>query len=143
MLSNFPRLFQASDEISTRPVQTLQAGRFGGGVLDRVREALCGLHGHDHLLQFQQGRMFLRCFSCGHVSPGWELNEAPPTVTADTDARRQTFAHSQKDRCSLFSRKDGSKQTQFAPVASREAALSPSPRTVAVGRRRGHTGRPL
>ena len=132
MLSNFPRLFAASDEISAPPVQTLQAGRFGGGVLDRVREALCGLHGHDHLLQFQQGRMFLRCFSCGHVSPGWELNEAPPTVTADTE-----------ERCSLSSRKDGSRQTPFAPVASREAALSPCPRTVAVGRRRGHTRRPL
>ena len=35
MISNFPRLFAAT---------------------------LCGLHGHDHLLQFQQGRMFLRFF---------------------------------------------------------------------------------
>jgi hypothetical protein len=48
-------------------------------VMDRVRQMLCGLHGHDALLQFGQDRMFLRCVSCGHETPGWELNEAPPT----------------------------------------------------------------
>jgi hypothetical protein len=55
-------------------------------------EAFCGLHGHDSLLQFEQDRMFLRCTSCGHESPGWQLNKTPPTVVADPDARRQTFA---------------------------------------------------
>ena len=49
-------------------------------MLDRVREAICGLHGHDILLEFQRDRMFLKCVSCGHESPGWDLNETPPTV---------------------------------------------------------------
>ena len=44
-------------------------------MLDRVREAFCGLHGHDSMLQFEEDRMFLKCASCGHESPGWELNE--------------------------------------------------------------------
>jgi hypothetical protein len=52
------------------------------GVLDRVREIFCGIHGHEHLLQFQPDRMYLRCLSCGHESSGWELNEARPIVTA-------------------------------------------------------------
>lgn len=63
----------------------------GLGVLERVRQMLCGLHGHDTLLNFEQDRMSLRCVSCGHETPGWELNEARPTVTATvtvrTDAR--------------------------------------------------------
>lgn len=48
-------------------------------MVDRVRQLWCGLHGHDSLLQFQQDRMFLRCVSCGHETPGWNLQEAPPT----------------------------------------------------------------
>lgn len=56
-------------------------------VMDRVRQMVCGLHGHDSLLQFQQDRMFLRCASCGHETPGWELNEAPPTVAVSSETR--------------------------------------------------------
>jgi hypothetical protein len=52
------------------------------GVMDRVREIFCGIHGHEHLLQFQADRMYLRCLSCGHESSGWKLNEARPIVTA-------------------------------------------------------------
>jgi hypothetical protein len=50
--------------------------------MDRVREIFCGIHGHEHLLQFQADRMYLRCLSCGHESSGWKLNEARPIVTA-------------------------------------------------------------
>jgi hypothetical protein len=56
-------------------------------VMDRVRQMVCGLHGHDSLLQFEQDRMFLRCASCGHETPGWELNEAPPTVAVRSETR--------------------------------------------------------
>jgi hypothetical protein len=52
------------------------------GVMDRVREIFCGIHGHEHLLQFQPDRMYLRCLSCGHESSGWELSETRPIVTA-------------------------------------------------------------
>lgn len=34
---------------------------------------LCGLHGHDALLSYERGRIFLRCTSCGHETPGWEI----------------------------------------------------------------------
>jgi hypothetical protein len=49
----------------------------GERVLDGLREAYCGIHGHDSLLQFEVDRMFLKCTSCGHESPGWDLNKAP------------------------------------------------------------------
>jgi hypothetical protein len=57
--------------------------RLGERVLDRVRQVFCALHGHDSLLHFEHDRMFLLCASCGHESPGWELNETPPTMLTD------------------------------------------------------------
>ena len=97
MVGNFPRLFAASDEFSSRPEEVAQVEWFGERVLDRMREAFCGLHGHDSVLQFQQDRMFLKCFSCGHESPGWELNEPPPTVVAAADHRRLALVRPQLD----------------------------------------------
>jgi hypothetical protein len=85
MVSNFPRLFVAPDAITEEP----QTEGLGERVLDRVREAFCALHGHDNLMQFQQERMFLKCASCGHESPGWELNRTPPTVVARVDRQAQ------------------------------------------------------
>lgn len=38
-----------------------------------LRQWICGLHGHDSLLHFEDGRMSLLCSSCGFESPGWEL----------------------------------------------------------------------
>src|SRR6266567_4294126 len=95
MVGNCPRLFVAPEEMTARPEQTTEAEGFGERVLDRVREAFCGLHGHDSLLQFQQDRMFLKCVSCGHESPGWALNETPPTVVARADNRRLALARRQ------------------------------------------------
>lgn len=64
-------------------------------VFDRVRQTFCGLHGHDSLLQFQQGRMYLKCVSCGHESPGWELTEAPPTIAVREGIRRPALVRPQ------------------------------------------------
>ena len=54
----------------------------GARVVDRLHQMVCGLHGHDTMLQFEQDRLFLRCQSCGHETPGWDLNEVPPSITA-------------------------------------------------------------
>src|SRR5262245_10743871 len=88
MVSNFPRLFTASDEVGTKREPARQTGHLREKVFDRVREAFCALHGHDNMLHFEQDRMFLKCSSCGHESPGWELNERPPVV-ARTEPRRK------------------------------------------------------
>ena len=88
MVSNFPRLLTTAGRFTSRLPQTPHAEGFGERVLDRVREAFCGLHGHDSMLQFEEDRMFLKCASCGHESPGWELNEPRPIVAVQADNRR-------------------------------------------------------
>ncbi len=59
----------------------------GARVIDRLHQMVCGLHGHDTMLQFEQDRMFLRCQSCGHETPGWDLNETPPSITVRAEER--------------------------------------------------------
>jgi len=44
---------------------------------DKVRQSICGLHGHDSLLHFEQGRLSLLCSSCGHETPGWDVKSRP------------------------------------------------------------------
>jgi hypothetical protein len=61
-------------------------------VFARLNQFRCGLHGHDKLMQFEKTRMFLRCVSCGHESPGWALTEAPPRVAYRVDAHREAHA---------------------------------------------------
>ena len=97
MVSHLPRFFASPDEFSSQREQTPQVEGLGERVFDRVREAFCALHGHDSLLNFKQDRMFLKCVSCGHESPGWELNETPPTIVAHADPRRLTLARPQLD----------------------------------------------
>ena len=40
---------------------------------EHVRQFICGLHGHDSLLHFADGRVSLLCSSCGHETPGWDV----------------------------------------------------------------------
>ena len=54
----------------------------------RVQYALCSLHGHDTLLHYDQNRIYLRCASCGHETPGWDLDERRPRVRFYGDPQR-------------------------------------------------------
>jgi hypothetical protein len=60
-------------------------------VLNQVRQTFCGMHGHDSLVQFERERMFLKCVSCGHETPGWALEKTPPPVK-DRDERRPALS---------------------------------------------------
>jgi len=46
----------------------------------QLRQFMCGLHGHDGLLHFEPGRISLLCASCGHETPGWQIEDTPGTV---------------------------------------------------------------
>ena len=70
------------------------AGDRNGRVIDRVRQMWCGLHGHDSMLQFERDRMFLRCVSCGHETPGWALNDTARVVPVRADARQEPLVQS-------------------------------------------------
>ena len=94
MVTNFPNTILSGKEIRTATDEAPTDG-LGGRVIDRLRQMYCGMYGHDTLLQFQQDRMFLRCASCGHETPGWSLDEAPPMVTMRADARRLRLVRAQ------------------------------------------------
>jgi len=53
-----------------------------------ISQALCGLQGHDELMQFRRDRVYLLCTSCGHESPGWTLAKWNPRRVLRGDKRR-------------------------------------------------------
>ncbi len=65
-----------------------QARGLWARALDGLQTAVCGLHGHDPLLQFEHGRMFLSCSSCGYQSPGWNTGDHRPRPRFSGDAAR-------------------------------------------------------
>lgn len=52
----------------------------------------CGLRGHDAMLAFERGRMFLRCASCGHEGAGLQVTGKGPRVTQPGDPRRHRLS---------------------------------------------------
>jgi len=66
------------------PLDDMEAAGTPDGIVTRavhrMKQTICGLHGHDNLMQFEKDRLFLQCASCGHESPGWTLDDAPPPV---------------------------------------------------------------
>ena len=87
MVTNYPQSTASSQRLRVVSESMLEEG-LGGRVIDWVRQAFCGIHGHDTMLHYEQERMSLRCVSCGHETPGWSLDEAKPKVTIRGDARR-------------------------------------------------------
>jgi hypothetical protein len=85
-----------------RPVATtidaVQSRGLWARAVGQVQAAVCGLHGHDPMLQFHQGRMFLRCASCGHQSPGWDTGARRPRVRFTGDAARHQVHQSSTRR---------------------------------------------
>ena len=62
-------------------------------VLNRVKQSYCALHGHDNLLEFRQDRLLLKCVSCDHETPGWELRDtAPKPIAAPRRVEHVGFA---------------------------------------------------
>jgi hypothetical protein len=80
------------ENIAARPVTASSDMEPARGVWSRavshLQSAVCGLHGHDPLLVFEQGRMFLRCTSCGYETPGWDTGEHKPRQRFTGDASR-------------------------------------------------------
>jgi hypothetical protein len=80
------------EQVAARPVAAATDAAQPRGLWARAvgsfQSAVCGFHGHDPMLQFEQGRMFLRCTSCGYRSPGWETGERRPRLRFAGDAAR-------------------------------------------------------
>ncbi len=85
MVTNYPQ------EVVTQGVGTTTAEPYATRALSRlwkrVQFALCSLHGHDPLLHYDENRIYLRCASCGHETPGWELDQRRPRVRFHGDPK--------------------------------------------------------
>jgi hypothetical protein len=83
MVTNYPQRLTARADITTAHDDSLVARALG-----RLGQMMCGLRGHDSVLHFEGKRVMMRCTSCGHNSPGWEINERAPRRRFEGDARR-------------------------------------------------------
>jgi hypothetical protein len=86
MVTNYPQQLTASG-------MARASGRTSGRSLftrfvDSIRQAFCGMHGHDTVLHFEENRVLLRCTSCGYDSPGWDVGHRRPRLVFEGDAQR-------------------------------------------------------
>ena len=59
--------------------------------MTRIGRLLCAMRGHDAVLHFEGKRVMMRCTSCGHDSPGWEVGGRAPRQRFEGDARRHAM----------------------------------------------------
>ena len=89
MVTNYPQQLTATAEAA-------HAGATGAGIvaraMGRLGQVLCGLRGHDSVLHFEGNRVMMRCTSCGHDTPGWEISGRGPRKRFEGDARRHLLA---------------------------------------------------
>jgi hypothetical protein len=87
MVTNYPQQLTATSP-ETRGTSE--------GVLQRavgwVGQVLCGFRGHDSVLHFEGNRVMMRCTSCGHDTPGWEISGRGPRRRFEGDKRRHALA---------------------------------------------------
>jgi NAD-dependent SIR2 family protein deacetylase len=85
MVTNYPQQLTANTGIT--PKETSGAGLMAR-MATRLGRAVCALHGHDAVLHFEGNRVMMRCTSCGHDTPGWEISGQGPRIRYEGDARR-------------------------------------------------------
>jgi hypothetical protein len=86
MVTNYPRQLTATD-VALEHTTSMVARAMG-----RLGQLLCGMRGHDSVLHFEGNRVMMRCTSCGHDTPGWEITGRGPRRRFDGDARRHLLA---------------------------------------------------
>lgn len=89
MVTNYPQQLAASSNVSSEAVSN---GGFVGRVIARLGQAFCGLRGHDAILHYEANRVMMRCTSCGHDSPGWEVSGHGPRRRFEGDPRRHLIS---------------------------------------------------
>ena len=83
MVTNYPQQLTA-----TAPDRTDATTNVVARTLARLGQLFCGLRGHDSVLHFEGNRVNMRCTSCGHDTPGWEISGRGPRRRYEGDARR-------------------------------------------------------
>jgi len=86
MVTNYPQRLTATRELDTHVGET-----FAARAMSRFGQLLCGLRGHDSVLHFEGNRVMMRCTSCGHDSPGWEISGRGPRQRFEGDHGRHVL----------------------------------------------------
>ena len=87
MVTNYPQQLSATAQVGNDNAE----GFVARGV-SRLGQLLCGLRGHDSVLHFETSRVMMRCTSCGHDTPGWEISGRGPRRRFEGDSRRHLLA---------------------------------------------------
>ena len=87
MVTNYPQRLTAT----TTEQDRADAGNVVSRVASSIGQLLCGLRGHDSVLHFEGNRVMMRCTSCGHDSPGWEISGRAPRQRFEGDHRRHVL----------------------------------------------------
>jgi hypothetical protein len=88
MVTNYPQRLTATTTMQDAQAAT---GSAVNRVLARLGQLFCGLRGHDSVLHFEGKRVMMRCTSCGHDTPGWEVSGRAPRQRFEGDARRHVL----------------------------------------------------
>src|SRR5919199_2860066 len=90
MVTNYPQRLTATADINGQ--QRTIADSLITRAVGRLGQLICGVRGHDSVLHFEGNRVMMRCTSCGHDSPGWEISGRAPRRRFEGDARRHLLA---------------------------------------------------
>lgn len=86
MVTNYPQQLAAAAEITFEKTTGVIARSMA-----RLGQFFCGMRGHDSVLHFEGNRVMMRCTSCGHDTPGWEISGRGPRKRFEGDAHRHAL----------------------------------------------------
>jgi hypothetical protein len=88
MVTNYPQQLTTTADVARRRAtpEGVVARAMG-----RLGQFFCGMRGHDTVLHFEANRVMMRCTSCGHDTPGWEISGRGPRKRYEGDARRHSI----------------------------------------------------
>jgi hypothetical protein len=87
MVTNYPQQLTAT----TTDLETQGAISIVNRIVMRIGQFFCSMRGHDSVLHFEGNRVMMRCTSCGHDSPGWEISGRGPRQRFEGDHRRHVL----------------------------------------------------
>ena len=98
MVTNYPQQLAASADVDRAGSDRVVHDHTDSAVaraMSRLGQLYCGLRGHDAVLHFEGSRVNMRCTSCGHDTPGWEVSGRAPQTRYAGDARRHALVRPQ------------------------------------------------
>ena len=87
MVTNYPQRLSTAPGLDTNVTALGMVNR----ITARVGQVFCAMRGHDSVLHFEGKRVMMRCTSCGHDSPGWEITGHAPHQRFEGDRRRHVL----------------------------------------------------